>query len=68
MKYSDWFKVDLHIHTDFSKLTKTNDYQGNFDIEILKQKLIENNVQLFSMTDHNIINVDAVIFPKNRNV
>lgn len=59
MGYSDWFKVDLHIHTDFSKKTKTNDYQGNFDIDILKQKLIDNDVKLFSLTDHNIINVDA---------
>jgi ABC-type lipoprotein export system ATPase subunit len=58
-KYSDWFKVDLHIHTDFSKKTKTNDYQGNFDILILKQKLIENDVKLFSLTDHNIINIEA---------
>jgi hypothetical protein len=57
--YSDWFKVDLHIHTDFSKKTKTNDYQGNFDISVLKNKLIENNVKLFSLTDHNIINNDA---------
>ena len=60
-KYSDWFKVDLHIHTDWSKKTKTNDYQGNFDIGTLKQKLIENGVKLFSMTDHNIINTDAYI-------
>jgi predicted ATPase len=58
-KYSDWFKVDLHIHTDFSKKTKTNDYQGNFDISGLKNKLIENDVKLFSLTDHNIINTDA---------
>ncbi|MCL9805535.1 hypothetical protein NAT51_08375 [Flavobacterium amniphilum] len=58
-KYSDWFKVDLHIHTDFSKKTKTNDYQGSFDINVLKQKLIESEVKLFSLTDHNIINVDA---------
>ena len=58
-KYSDWFKVDLHIHTDYSKQTKTNDYQGHFDINVLKQKLIENDVKLFSLTDHNIINVDA---------
>ena len=60
-KYSDWFKVDLHIHTDFSKKTKTNDYQGNFDISVLKNKLIENEVKLFSLTDHNIINTDAYI-------
>ena len=58
-KYSDWFKVDLHIHTDYSKQTKTNDYQGHFDINVLKEKLIENDVKLFSLTDHNIINVDA---------
>ena len=58
-KYSDWFKVDLHIHTDYSKQTKTNDYQGHFDINVLKGKLIENDVKLFSLTDHNIINVDA---------
>lgn len=57
--YSDWIKVDLHIHTDYSKKTKANDYQGNFDIAVLKQKLIENDVKLFSMTDHNIINVEA---------
>jgi predicted metal-dependent phosphoesterase TrpH len=57
--YSDWIKVDLHIHTDYSKKTKTNDYQGIFDIAVLKQKLIENDVKLFSMTDHNIINVEA---------
>lgn len=57
--YSDWIKVDLHIHTDYSKKTKTNDYHGRFDITVLKQKLIENDVKLFSMTDHNIINVEA---------
>ena len=58
-KYSDWLKVDLHIHTDLSKTTKTNDYQGHFDINVLKNKLIENDVKLFSLTDHNIINVEA---------
>ena len=57
--YSDWFKVDLHIHTDYSKKTKVNDYQGNFSITVLKQKLKDNNVELFSMTDHNIINTAA---------
>ncbi len=58
-KYSDWFKVDLHIHTDFSNHTKTNDYDGIFDLSILKSKLIENDVKLFSLTDHNIINSKA---------
>lgn len=58
-KYSDWFKVDLHIHTDFSNKTKSNDYEGDFDIRTLKAKLIENDVKLFALTDHNIINTDA---------
>lgn len=58
-KYSDWFKVDLHIHTDFSKKTKTDDYKGIFDIDVLKSNLIANEVKLFSLTDHNIINTPA---------
>ena len=58
-KYSDWLKIDLHIHTDWSKKTKENDYQGDFSISRLKEKLIENEVSVFSLTDHNIINIDA---------
>lgn len=57
--FSDWFKVDLHIHTDRSNVTKTNDYEGKFDLSTLKGKLIENDVQLFSLTDHNIINSEC---------
>ncbi len=57
--YSDWFKLDLHIHTNLSNQTKTKDYNETFDIDILKQKLIENDVKLFSLTDHNIINAGA---------
>lgn len=59
MNYSDWFKIDLHIHTDKSNLIKQHDYDGLFDINVLKSKLIENNVKVFSLTDHNIINVQA---------
>ena len=58
-KYSDWLKIDLHIHTDWSRKTKENDYKGNFSVANLKQKLLDNAVQLFSLTDHNIINIDA---------
>ena len=57
--YSKWLKIDLHIHTDKSRETKENDYQGNFSVGTLHNKLVENNVQIFSLTDHNIINVDA---------
>ena len=58
-KYSDWFRIDLHIHTNFSKKTKNNDYKGIFSVETLKSKLKENQVEIFSLTDHNIINVNA---------
>jgi hypothetical protein len=58
-KYSDWLKIDLHIHTDWSRKTKENDYQGNFSVATLKCKLIECGVSIFSLTDHNIINIDA---------
>ena len=58
-KYSDWLKIDLHIHTDWSRKTKGNDYKGNFSVTTLKEKLISNGVQIFSLTDHNIINLDA---------
>lgn len=57
--YSDWLKIDLHIHTDKSKETKEGDYKGTFSIAVLKQKLIENKVEIFSLTDHNIINIEA---------
>ena len=58
-KYSDWLKIDLHLHTNLSKKTKEGDYQGNFTIEILHEKLIANDVKIFSLTDHNIINISA---------
>ena len=57
--YSKWRKVDLHIHTDKSKETKEKDYKGVFDVEVLFQKLLENNIEMISLTDHNIINIDA---------
>ena len=58
-KYSNWLKIDLHIHSNFSDKTKDRDYKGVFSVETLKQKLIENDVAIFSITDHNIINVEA---------
>ncbi|MFA7101359.1 MAG: hypothetical protein WC196_06475, partial [Bacilli bacterium] len=52
-------KIDLHIHTDISRITKEDDYEGAFSVQTLKEKLIENNVKIFSLTDHNIINIGA---------
>lgn len=57
--FSDWIRIDLHIHTDKSKETKNNDYWGTFSTTTLKDKLKENNISIFSLTDHNIINVEA---------
>ncbi len=54
--YSKWHKVDFHIHTDKSRETKSGDYTGTFDAGVLLQKLRDNGVEMFSLTDHNIIN------------
>lgn len=56
--FSEFYKCDLHIHTDFSNITKKNDYQTKFDLSKLISKITndEHNIQLFSLTDHNIIN------------
>lgn len=59
MTYSEWFRVDLHIHSDMSKETKDNDYKGLFSTDLLKSKLLESDVRLFSLTDHNIFNLQA---------
>jgi hypothetical protein len=58
-KYSVWQKIDLHIHTDLSKKTKDNDYKGSFSVNTLRENLIDQGVKIFSLTDHNIINIDA---------
>ena len=59
--YSDYFKCDLHIHTDYSSKTKTNDYKGDFELKKLINKISDPqyDIKLFSLTDHNIINVPA---------
>lgn len=57
--YSDFIRVDLHIHTDKSRETKENDYKGTFSIPKTHEKMKENGVGIFSLTDHNIINIDA---------
>lgn len=58
---SEYYKCDLHIHTDSSKKTKENDYFGNFSVEKIINEISkeENNIKMFSFTDHNIINVSA---------
>lgn len=57
--FSEWHKIDLHIHTDKSKETKSADYKGVFDVDVLTEKLKENSIEMISLTDHNIINCTA---------
>jgi predicted ATP-dependent endonuclease of OLD family len=57
--YSDFLRIDLHIHTDKSKQTKANDYKGIFSVSRLHEKMTENHVEIFSLTDHNCLNVEA---------
>jgi len=57
--YSNWLKTDLHIHSIASNIMKKNDYTGDsYTAKELIDKLKENKVNLFSITDHNIINID----------
>jgi hypothetical protein len=42
-----------------SKKTKENDYKGIFSVQTVYEKMVENDVSIFSLTDHNIINVAA---------
>ncbi len=58
MPYSKWLKVDLHIHSHESNKTKTNDYEGpELTFDRLFKALKKENVNLFSITDHNTINI-----------
>lgn len=52
---SDAIKVDLHIHSVYSKTKDDISLVGNNTIEntdVLIKKLKENNIDLFSITDH----------------
>lgn len=48
--FSEWHKIDLHIHTDKSKETKANDYRGVFDVDVLSDRLKENSVEMISLS------------------
>lgn len=59
MSISRWLKMDLHIHSWKSNETKSNDYSGNrYDVDKLISKLKSENINLFSITDHNILNIE----------
>lgn len=57
MNYSTWNCVDLHIHSKFSDKVKQNDYDGNeYTAVELLDKMREQSVNIFSVTDHNCFN------------
>lgn len=66
--YSTWNKVDLHIHTDMSRVTKDNDYEGEFSIDLLCKNVKNCDVRLISLTDHNILNCEAYEKLSNKDI
>ena len=60
MEYNDfsiWNGVDLHIHSPKSNEVKPNDYDGaTFSASELLDTLLENDINIFSITDHNCFN------------
>lgn len=59
MAISEYFNFDLHIHTNKSNITKKSDYEGVFDEDKLLEKLRDKHVDAYSLTDHNIFNIEA---------
>lgn len=56
--HSKWIKTDLHIHSFASNIDKENDYTGpEYNAVELIDTLVEKGIGLFSITDHNVINV-----------
>ena len=58
---SEIIKIDLHIHSAASAYKERPDIVSNSDIahcELLIDKLIENDIRLFSITDHNRFDVE----------
>lgn len=59
--YSKWNTVDLHIHSKFSNNVKVNDYDGEEYTakELFKKISVKEELgHIFSITDHNCINID----------
>lgn len=54
--FSEWHKIDLHIHTDKSNEVKSHDYKCAFSVEVLASKLKTAEIEMVSLTDHNILN------------
>lgn len=59
MGFSEWLKIDLHIHSKESDKAKPNDYSGpEYNSEELINILTKSGINIFSITDHNSINLE----------
>ncbi len=59
MPCSVWLKIDLHVHSHVSNRTKQGDYDGcDLTYEKLVKALKREQINLFSITDHNTINIE----------
>lgn len=68
-KLNDIISIDLHIHSIFSAYKESDGYVQNSNIEnldVLLQKLNENNINMFAITDHNRFSYELYIAIKNR--
>jgi len=68
-KLNDIISIDLHIHSIFSAYKESDGYAQNSNIEnldVLLQKLNENNINMFAITDHNRFSYELYIAIKNR--
>ena len=68
-KLNDIITIDLHIHSTFSAYKEKSGYVENSNIEnigVLLQKLNENNINMFAITDHNRFNYELYLALKNK--
>lgn len=65
--YSNWLKIDLHMHSYKSNEIKPNDFimstskstEKDDYLTLLSNKLKDDDINLFSIVDHNIINFEV---------
>lgn len=68
-KLNNIISIDLHIHSTFSSYKEKTGYVENSNIEnigVLLQKLNENNINMFAITDHNRFSYDLYSAIKNK--
>lgn len=66
---NDIISIDLHIHSSFSAYKESDGYVENSNIskiDVLLQKLNENNINMFAVTDHNRFSYELYLSVKKR--